>query len=824
MPDQNSIDHNEIFDLAYRFVTETSENIFLTGKAGTGKTTFLKYLKENCSKNIIVAAPTGVAAINAGGVTLHSLFQLPFNPFLPTSASKSELLGKLKFNRQRQDLLRKMELMVIDEISMVRCDTMDAIDTILRSVRRKHDLPFGGVQLLCIGDLYQLPPVAKREEMNILQQFYSSEFFFDSLVIKEQMPMLIELNKIYRQKEDSFVDILNKVRNNIMTADDFEDLHQRFYPDFRPSLEEKYITLTSHNNQADQINYRQLQKLLAPSFTYNAEIENDFPQSMYPAEGSLILKEGAQVMFLKNDVEKRYFNGKIGVVKSLKQDEIVVECDGEDIYVSQETWENSRYTLSRDEGKLVQEVLGTFTQFPLRLAWAITIHKSQGLTFEKVMIDAGAAFSSGQVYVALSRCTSLDGIVLLSKIPSAAIYSNANVIKGQQTLTPKGSLAERFAGARQIYTQQLLEEIFSFNEINTLVEVLHFRINEQRGKLNKEALPWINDLKDKFSSDKKTGLNFIRHIADLMKQEPVIENNRALQKRINDAANHFLPKFLKFQETIKNHRLITEHRESANIINEYLNQLFLALYVQNYFFEYCKQAFSVTTFLQHKIKFAQPRINISCYASDKKQFSSDLANVDLYDTLKSWRDMVCEQTGAPIYMVANQNALKEIATYLPFTKKDLMQITGFGKAKSEKYGEDILGIVRDYCGRNNLESNMAVKEENPKRERKEKSLEEKIPTNIVSFNLYKEGKSIEEIAKERNLAITTIEGHLASFVANGELDIHEIVSEEKQNLINEAVKIYGRESFKILKENLPQEITYGEIRMVMASQKVDDRA
>ncbi len=453
MQNFNSIERNEVFDLAYRFVTETSENIFLTGKAGTGKTTFLKYLNENCSKNIIVAAPTGVAAINAGGVTLHSLFQLPFHPFLPTAGNKSELLGKMKFNRQRQDLLRKMELLVIDEISMVRCDTMDAIDTILKSVRRKYDIPFGGVQLLCIGDLYQLPPVAQRHEWNILQEYYSSPFFFDSNVIREQMPLLIELTTIYRQKEDSFVNLLNKVRNNNMDADDFKDLHLRYQPDFRPSIEEKYITLTSHNNQADLINSRELNKLLAASVTYEAIVEEDFPVNNYPAEGSLILKTGAQVMFLKNDViSKRYFNGKIGVVKSLKSDEIIVTCDGEDIFVPQETWENSRYTLNRSDGKLEQETLGTFTQFPLRLAWAITIHKSQGLTFEKVMIDAGAAFSSGQVYVALSRCTSLDGIVLLSKIPSAAIYSNENVIKGQQSLTHKGSLAERFAGARQIFT------------------------------------------------------------------------------------------------------------------------------------------------------------------------------------------------------------------------------------------------------------------------------------------------------------------------------------------------------------------------------------
>mgnify|MGYP001042640031 CR=1 FL=1 len=819
MNNQNSIDRNEIFDLAYRFVTETSENIFLTGKAGTGKTTFLKYLKANCSKNIIVAAPTGVAAINAGGVTLHSLFQLPFSPFLPTLASKSELLGKLKFNRQRQNLLRKMELLVIDEISMVRCDTMDAIDTILRSVRRRHDVPFGGAQLLCIGDLFQLPPVVPRQEWDVLREYYPSEFFFDSNVIKEQMPLLIELNKIYRQKEDSFVDILNKVRNNQMNADDFENLHGRFHPTFRPSLEEKYITLTSHNNQADQINARELQKLSTGHVIYHAKIEDDFPESMYPAESDLILKKGAQVMFLKNDTEKRYFNGKIGVVKSLTLDDVIVECDGFEINVPKETWENARYTLNRNDGKLEQEVLGTFTQFPLRLAWAITIHKSQGLTFEKVMIDAGASFSSGQVYVALSRCTSLDGIVLLSKIPSSAIYNNENVIVGQRNLTPKGSLAERFAGARQIFTQQLLEDIFSFNETNRLVDTLHFHIHEHRDKLNKEAMNWINDLKNNFSADRAVGLKFITHIAQFMKQEPVIEKNSALQKRLTDAANHFGPKISAYQSAVQNHPLITEHRETANVINEYLNELLLVLYIENYFLQYCKEPFSVTTYLQHKLKLAQPRLNLSCYASGKKQSFSDVPNAELFDTLKRWRDAVVEQSGLPIYMVANQNALKEIATYLPLTKKDLMKLNGFGRAKAEKYGDDILEAVMDYCSKNNLESNMAAKETNPKREKKERPLEERTPTNMTSFNLFKEGKSINEIAKERNMAVGTIEGHLASFVANGEIDINKMVSKEKQSLIKEAMNIYGHESFKTLKDNLPENVTYGEIRMVVASEK-----
>ena len=817
--DINSIERHEIFNLAYRFVTETSENIFLTGKAGTGKTTFLKYLKENCSKNIIVAAPTGVAAINAGGVTLHSLFQLPFHPFVPTKNNRDELLAKIRFNRQRQQLLRKVELLVIDEISMVRCDTVDAIDTILKSVRRKHDVPFGGVQLLCIGDLHQLPPVAQRHEWEILQEYYSSPFFFDSNVIKEQMPLLIELNKIYRQKGNSFVELLNKVRNNKMNAGDFEDLHLRFNPSFRPTIEEKYITLTSHNNQADQINARELQKLLSPSYKYEAIIEDEFPENNYPAEGTLILRSGAQVMFLKNDtVLKRYFNGKIGVVKSLTQDEIIVECDGIEISVAMETWENSRYVLDRTNGKLQQETLGTFTQFPLRLAWAITIHKSQGLTFEKVMIDAGAAFSSGQVYVALSRCTSLDGIVLLSKIPSAAIYSNDSVIKGQQALTHKGSLAERFDGARQIFTQQLLEEIFSFSEITPIIDVLHYQINQHKDKLNNEGIKWIEDFKNNFSVDKKIGLKFVSQVASLMKEEPVIEKNETLQKRINAAANHFEPKFSAYRQSIQNHPLITEHRETANIINEYLNQLVLAVYVSNYFLQYCKQPFSVTSFLQYKLKLAQPRFNLSAYASGKRQSFADIPNTELYDVLKRWRDEVCDKTGMPIYMVANRVTLTEVATYLPLNKKDLLQISGFGKAKVDKYGEDILSAVEEYCTRNNIATNMVAKEADPKRKRKEKSDEVKTDTKTRSYNLFKEGKSIAEIAKERNFAISTIEGHLAWFVGNGDIDINKIVSIEKQLLIKAAAKSHGALNHKILKDNLPGTISYSEIKLVIAAE------
>lgn len=822
MTNLNSIEHNELFDLAYRFVTETNENIFLTGKAGTGKTTFLKYLKENCSKNIVVAAPTGVAAINAGGVTLHSLFQLPFNPFLPTKSQKDELLAKIRFNKQRQQLLRKMELLIIDEISMVRCDTMDAIDTILRWVRKNYDAPFGGVQVLCIGDLHQLPPVAQRHEWDILQEYYSSPFFFDCKVIKERMPLLIELDKVYRQKEDSFIALLNKVRNNQMKQEDFDDLHLRYDPGFHPPLHENYITLTSHNNQADIINNRELQKIPTPSFIYEAIIEDDFSQNIFPAESSLVLKVGAQVMFLKNDViQKRYFNGKIGVIKSLDEDDIVVECDGTAIPVLPETWENTRYVVNRADGKLEQQTVGSFTQFPLRLAWAITIHKSQGLTFDKVTIDAGEAFSSGQVYVALSRCTSLAGIVLLSKIPPAAIHSNDNVIKGQQLLTSKDSLADRFTNARQSFTKLLLEDIFSFNAAASQVESLHSRIIENQNKLNNQGATWIADLKNELNSQKQVGLKFLKKVEDIMKEQPVAEQNELLQKRIGDAANHFQPKFAMLKQHLQTHPLVTEHRETASVIDEQLLQLLLTLHLTDHFLQFCKQGFRVTSFLQHKLKYSQPRFNITCYATRSNQALTDIPNPALFSDLKHWRNKVCEESGLPIYMVANQATLTEIALYLPRSKDELAKLRGFGKVKVDKYGDEILDYVANYCSAHNIESNMSAKAASPKRQHKE-SMGIKTDTKTISYNLFKEGRSVADIAKERNLSTSTIESHLIPFVKTGEIDLEKLVTLQKQLLIRAAVITHGQSSLKLLIENLPADITYGDIKLVLAQNGVSE--
>lgn len=815
-----TVDRNEIFDLAYRFITETQESIFLTGKAGTGKTTFLKYLREHSSKNMIVAAPTGVAAINAGGVTLHSLFQLPLHPFLPTENNKQELLSRIRYQKQRIQLLRKMELLVIDEISMVRCDVLDAVDAILRSVRRNHHAPFGGVQILFIGDLFQLPPVAKRDEWdNLLGNYYSSPFFFDSKAVKEQTPLLIELTKIYRQKEQSFVDLLNKVRNNYMDKDDFDELNGRYIPDFHPSADEKYITLTSHNAQADNINQVKLQKLNTPSFTYKAKIEGDFPENIFPAEQELVLKEGTQVMFIKNDAaEKKYFNGKIGMVSRLEKDKVTVNCDGQDIIVTEETWENVKYTLNRSDEKLEQQVQGRFFQYPLRLAWAITIHKSQGLTFDKVMIDAASSFSSGQVYVALSRCTSLEGIVLLSKIPSTAVHSNQQVVEAHTSLVPKGSLAERFQGARQVFTIQLLSEIFLLEEIETALRFLQYSTDKNKEKLNADATEWIAQFYGEITKLKQTGEKFIGKCQEMMSAIAVIENNEPLQKRIQAAAGYFLPLLEELKKQLQQHPLVTEHKETATPVDENLLEALSAFVKAIYFIQYCKEPFTVAGYLKHKLNLGIPRAHISCYAANKKQITSaDVVNAELFYALKNWRDRICTEQDLPIYMLANNNSLKEICTYLPQTNQHLQKLSGFGKAKADKYGDDILAMVHDYCEKHHLETNIELKTASPKRQRKEpkEKKETKVSSPSITMQLYKAGKSVAEISKERNLATSTIEGHLTDFIKTGELDVSLFVNEGKIKAISGVIHSNPDKTYGEIKSLLNDEITYSEIRAVV---------
>lgn len=479
---------NKIFKKAVAFVNQTNQNLFLTGKAGTGKTTFLRYIRDNCYKKMAITAPTGVAAMNAGGTTLHGLFWLPFGVFIEDYAlkwdeqdnniyNKSRLFSTIKLTKQRRAILQELELLVIDEVSMVRADTLDAIDVILKSVRRDMR-PFGGVQVLFIGDLYQLPPVVKDAEWQVLRSHYSSMFFFDAKVLRNSAMVKLELQQIYRQQDTGFIDILNNIRNNQCTGADLERLNTHYKEGFVPEKEDQYITLASHNRLADQINQEELVKLGGRMHNIKAVVKDDFHQGAFPTEETLTLKEGAQVMFIKNDAgeDRKYFNGKIGFVKELLLDkhQVVVgfKDGGEDVVVKRETWENIKYNYNKGEDKIEEVVLGTFSQFPLRLAWAITIHKSQGLTFDKAIIDAGTSFASGQVYVALSRLTGLEGLVLRSKIATHAIRTDFQVVEFMKQLLEEEEMDKVLVQCQRVFLGQILLQSFRWTALTEGVQEL----------------------------------------------------------------------------------------------------------------------------------------------------------------------------------------------------------------------------------------------------------------------------------------------------------------------------------------------------------------
>ena len=453
---------------AWEFVEKTGKSVFLTGKAGTGKTTFLKKVVEQSKKRVVVVAPTGIAAINAGGVTIHSFFQLPLHPFIPGMKIES----KFAFSKEKRSIIKTIDILIIDEISMVRCDLLEAIDSVLRRFRNKYK-PFGGVQLLMIGDLQQLSPVITEEEFQLLAPYYSSPYFFGSRALAAVDYVTIELKEVYRQQDQHFIDILNSVRSGRPSAEIIRALNSRYDPRFVPGAEEGYIRLTTHNQIADNYNAQQLCMIEEPMHSFDAEVSGNFPEYAYPTEAHLELKAGAQVMFVKNDPssEKRYYNGKIGVVTDFYEEYILVQCPGDDEKIAVEPleWENSRYVINEQTQEMETEVQGIFRQYPLRLAWAITIHKSQGLTFDKAIIDAASSFASGQVYVALSRCRTLEGMVLATPLRRDAVISDLHVedyIEGQEAAAAR-SLA-RLDSIKEDYYKELLGELFDFKELASL--------------------------------------------------------------------------------------------------------------------------------------------------------------------------------------------------------------------------------------------------------------------------------------------------------------------------------------------------------------------
>jgi hypothetical protein len=536
-PDEN----NSIFQLATDFVNQTSEHLFLTGKAGTGKTTFLKYIREHTHKVSVVAAPTGVAAINAGGVTLHSLFQLPLEPYVPGLSAVASKKNFFRFSKQKLDLLRQLELLIIDEVSMLRADILDSIDVSLRSIRRISK-PFGGVQVLYIGDLFQLPPVAKEDEWKLLKDYYPSTFFFHAHVIQQTKPVYLELKKVYRQGDPVFVDLLNRIRNNIITPEDIETLNGRHNRNFTPHQEDNYIILTTHNYKADNINTARLAELPGKERVFSGEIQGDFPEFALPTDIQLRLKPGAQIMFLKNDTEEhRYYNGKIGIINHIVSDQIhVYLSDSNDtIILKKETWENKRFELDKASGKIKEEILGSFSQYPIRLAWAITIHKSQGLTFEKAIIDIGSSFAAGQTYVALSRCTSLEGIVLYSKIHSNCIMTDDYAVEFSRNEKTEQDLLHLFRqGKRKFWAERLLL-YFDWKPMYNIIRQIEKLLEEKEGNEYQPLKMLVADYKRKVRELEDVTLRFQSQLLQIIQKEETDSDISLLKERCRKAVGYY---------------------------------------------------------------------------------------------------------------------------------------------------------------------------------------------------------------------------------------------------------------------------------------------
>lgn len=725
---------NEQLKAAWEFVEKTGKSVFLTGKAGTGKTTFLRDVVETSSKRVVVVAPTGIAAINAGGVTIHSFFQLPLHPYIPGIKIES----KFAFSKEKRSIIRTIDVLVIDEISMVRSDLLDAVDSVLRRFRDRNK-PFGGVQLLMIGDLQQLTPVVTDEEADLLRQYYPTPYFFGSHALAKTDYVTIELKQVYRQQDEKFLSILNAVRTGRPSQQVIDALNTRYIPTFTPDPSDGYIRLTTHNNIANEYNESQLQQLMEEPYRFNAVITGNFPEYSYPTDLQLELRKGAQVMFVKNDPssEKKYYNGKIGHVVEIVDDIILVQCPGDDepVAVEQLEWENSKYVINEQTQEMETEVQGTFRQYPLRLAWAITIHKSQGLTFDKAIIDAALSFASGQVYVALSRCRTLEGMVLATPLSQSSVMTDLRVedyIENQERAAAE-SLA-RLDTIKKEYFVQLLKDLFDFRNLvylqkRMLAVCSDFPAGSVVGLAQKHN-DILNSLNEKVLS---VGLKW-QMIVGTKQYEELCSEEFLL--RVRKGSEYFHTEievaygdFLQKMKDIK-----AENKELLKRYDNVWNDLHLE-----------------TATLKHLLK-----------AMSKETFSTDT------------------------YLRARQLAVYEASGFVP---DELKTSSRKGKAvRSEK----------------------AAKAEKPKKE----------DTRCVTFRMYKQGMTIKQIAKERDLHTRTIHSHLAHYVAKGMLPVEEFVSTASIRTITAAISEVGTlKGLAIIKKACPDDISYEDIIMVVASQE-----
>ncbi len=814
------LDTNPQIELARDFLRNTGENIFLTGKAGTGKTTFLHQLRKESPKRMVVVAPTGVAAINAGGVTIHSFFQLSLGPQVPGSipgeeepppggAPKESPIQR--YHRVKIAIFKSLDLLVIDEISMVRADLLDAIDRVLRRFRNRGK-PFGGVQLLMIGDLQQLAPVAREQEWEILRRFYDTPYFFSSKALRESRFITIELKQIFRQSNLRFIELLNRIRENKVDNDTLESLNQRYDPGFDPADGEGWITLVTHNWQARSINETKLEKLSGEEFRFTAEISGDFPELSWPTEPELRLKTGAQVMFIKNDIapEKRWYNGKIGRITALDHEKVEVTCQGETepLEVEPAEWANMRYSLQEETKEIMEEQIGTFKQLPLKTAWAITIHKSQGLTFDKAIIDAQASFAHGQVYVALSRCRSLEGLVLGSPLTRMAIKTDDTVrdfTLEAESQAPGTADLEKAKGA---YLIHLIGEILDFSPLLRNLRYTQKLCMENRetisGNLYEQLLKAEQGIREKLAP---VAEKFLSQVKNLVIWEKRGADDPFLRERLQKAGEWF---------TGSGHSLLTQSLEEATMetdnravkksILESSDRIAESLHLLLESWKVCRNGFTVEGVLRAR---AMASLGHPSYLKGliTRQVKTGAVRLhpELYNLLNNWRNEKAKINDIPPYRILSQKSMQEILTGLPVTRKQLESVRGIGKTKVKRFGAEIINLILQYCQQNGIEADASTSPA---------EFAKKSDTRQITLRMFQQGKSVRRIAMDRGLSPSTIEGHLAFFVHSGQLALSEVIPAEKLRKIARWLADNEGVPLQAAREALGSDTSWIEIKMV----------
>ena len=706
--------NDDKIDLVTRLVERTGKSLFLTGKAGTGKTTFLRNLRTTSRKRMVVTAPTGIAAINAGGVTLHSFFQLDFGPFVP-GATKSSSRRNMAFSKEKIRIIRGLDLLVIDEVSMVRADVLDAVDAVLRRFRDRT-LPFGGVQLLLIGDLQQLPPVVVDSEREIMRKHYNSPYFFDSHALQGLDYITVELTKVYRQDDESFIRLLNAVRENKADESILRQLNSRYIPGFNPADGEGYVRLTTHNRFADEINRQRLEALPSEPHVFEAKIEGNFPESSYPADPYLTLKEGAQVMFIKNDTgaDRKFYNGMLGTVTGIDEEDgvSVLPVDGAfPIHVEPAVWENVKFTVNEETNEITEKKDGSFTQLPLKPAWAITIHKSQGLTFDKAMIDASMSFSHGQTYVALSRCRSIEGLVLERPLQHSAIITDPTVSEFIKTHNTVEALNEsNLSSLSHAYFMHLIYEMFNFKPLFSMLEGVVRLLKENFMRIFPEQVIGIsNKIEGLRISMQDVSAKFQQQLATIDEKGNYSESNELLLKRIKDASAYFLKQLREVIDLVASFPSDHDNKTVRQKLEDRLEMFANAAAIKETLLDnFSNEDFSLERYLDIKAKGAFREVVKKKRKKDvveiKSQYSNDNIHPELFDSLCVWRRNKADEINAPAFVVASTKTLLAVANYTPRTYEDLIMLPGIGPAMVKKYGDDLLSLVDAYIDSSDPES------------------------------------------------------------------------------------------------------------------------